>query len=547
MKEIRITKSANKVRRDPVYIDPVSGYFFRSMRDASRYLETGEIGRLAYKPKDKGGNNGGHDEELGNEKCNSPTAAKKQKLETPGTEAAIVDSCPKTSEIAQNEDALNSAGTGEQTEIEDALNSAGTGEQTEIEDALNAAGMGEHIVNKNALNSAGTGEHTVNENALNSSNTRERICLTEHASYQDGPGIVLGSSNLQEAKDSNKMDGEKDSDKSASLSTSAVEVCPHRPTSEDVDTRNENKKTGPGKRGSRKKEVDNLPRRASKRLAGVALDPTPELKPVTRGRHKQSDEKVASAAEGSCSDSMAPQASQQPNGLVAKPKSDHVSDTTKSSGGSIKSSKWRHLSQDSNEQAGKTETDYKNDKKQGCDIVLPKRNSDKAETSSQADAKPGPHVDLPFGELLSDPCIAFAIQTLTGATFDASNTTEVSLGSNNSVFEGLNTSEEQSGRIKRENEGLEKQDNLTVPKGPAVKAESSHETDEKPGPPFDLPFAEIWRDPCIEFAIKTLTSSNPVGCDLDIQDYFHSNLTHHKPKQAITSAKPSSYANNTTS
>lgn len=40
------------------------------MRDASRYLETGEIGRLAYKPKDKGGSNGGHDEELENDKCN---------------------------------------------------------------------------------------------------------------------------------------------------------------------------------------------------------------------------------------------------------------------------------------------------------------------------------------------------------------------------------------------------------------------------------------------------------------------------------------------
>lgn len=39
------------------------------MRDASRYLETGEIGRLAFKPKDKGSNNVGHDEELENDRC----------------------------------------------------------------------------------------------------------------------------------------------------------------------------------------------------------------------------------------------------------------------------------------------------------------------------------------------------------------------------------------------------------------------------------------------------------------------------------------------
>lgn len=36
------------------YIDPVSGYVFRSIKDAVRYLESGEIGRNAFKPKDKG-------------------------------------------------------------------------------------------------------------------------------------------------------------------------------------------------------------------------------------------------------------------------------------------------------------------------------------------------------------------------------------------------------------------------------------------------------------------------------------------------------------
>lgn len=36
--------------------DPVTGYIFRSMKDALRYIETGDIGRLAIKPKDKGSN-----------------------------------------------------------------------------------------------------------------------------------------------------------------------------------------------------------------------------------------------------------------------------------------------------------------------------------------------------------------------------------------------------------------------------------------------------------------------------------------------------------
>lgn len=36
------------------YTDPVSGYVFRSMKDVTRYLETGELGRLAFKPREKG-------------------------------------------------------------------------------------------------------------------------------------------------------------------------------------------------------------------------------------------------------------------------------------------------------------------------------------------------------------------------------------------------------------------------------------------------------------------------------------------------------------
>lgn len=32
------------------YIDPVSGYVFRSKKDVMRYLESGDIGKCAFKP-----------------------------------------------------------------------------------------------------------------------------------------------------------------------------------------------------------------------------------------------------------------------------------------------------------------------------------------------------------------------------------------------------------------------------------------------------------------------------------------------------------------
>ncbi|KAL1569046.1 hypothetical protein AAHA92_00577 [Salvia divinorum] len=51
IKEIRTSKSGYKIRKDPFYTDPVSGYMFRSKPDALRYLETNDIGSCACKPQ----------------------------------------------------------------------------------------------------------------------------------------------------------------------------------------------------------------------------------------------------------------------------------------------------------------------------------------------------------------------------------------------------------------------------------------------------------------------------------------------------------------
>ncbi|XP_073027619.1 uncharacterized protein [Primulina eburnea] len=51
IKEIRASKSGNKIRKDPYYTDPISGYVFRSKKDVMRYLETNDIGSCAVTPK----------------------------------------------------------------------------------------------------------------------------------------------------------------------------------------------------------------------------------------------------------------------------------------------------------------------------------------------------------------------------------------------------------------------------------------------------------------------------------------------------------------
>ncbi|CAD5334673.1 unnamed protein product [Arabidopsis thaliana] len=53
IKKLEITnRSGRKTRRDPFFIDPKSEYIFQSFKDASRYVETGNIGHYARKLKE---------------------------------------------------------------------------------------------------------------------------------------------------------------------------------------------------------------------------------------------------------------------------------------------------------------------------------------------------------------------------------------------------------------------------------------------------------------------------------------------------------------
>ncbi|PIN27228.1 hypothetical protein CDL12_00021 [Handroanthus impetiginosus] len=51
IKEIKTSKSGNRIRKDPFYTDPVSGYMFRSKLDALRYLKTNDIRSCACRPR----------------------------------------------------------------------------------------------------------------------------------------------------------------------------------------------------------------------------------------------------------------------------------------------------------------------------------------------------------------------------------------------------------------------------------------------------------------------------------------------------------------
>ncbi|XP_027340643.1 methyl-CpG-binding domain-containing protein 13-like isoform X3 [Abrus precatorius] len=50
VKEVKIRKNSNGIRKDPFYKDPVNGYVFRSKKDVLRYLESGDIRSCAFRP-----------------------------------------------------------------------------------------------------------------------------------------------------------------------------------------------------------------------------------------------------------------------------------------------------------------------------------------------------------------------------------------------------------------------------------------------------------------------------------------------------------------
>ncbi|XP_057477072.1 uncharacterized protein LOC130764773 isoform X1 [Actinidia eriantha] len=202
-----------------------------------------------------------------------------------------------------------------------------------------------------------------------------------------------------------------------------------------------NKRMQLGLNKLKNKKKPDLPRRASKRLAGIEVGPILELKtnnPIRRASARRLHEAEASTA-GNLRDSAAPE-----------------------------------------DCAEKRETEANADEKLEQPIALPPENLSipkehmvQVETDKKPDEEPGSPLNLSMKDLWMDPCIEFAIKTLTGG----------------------------------------------------IPIEDEHKADENPGSSLELPFGDSWGDPCIEFAVKTLTGAIPLVDDLDIQDYLQQQLT----------------------
>ncbi|XP_026409349.1 methyl-CpG-binding domain-containing protein 13-like isoform X2 [Papaver somniferum] len=150
--------------------------------------------------------------------------------------------------------------------------------------------------------------------------------------------------------------------------------------------------------------------------------------------------------------------------------------------------------------------------------------------------KPACLMDLPFGDIWRDPCLEFAVKTLIGETKILSG------GKENG--ETLLECKQEIHKDRRVEKTIEKQEcSMNLPFGdswpdpclefafktltgdPQILPNESGEVElecgkaihqnrdmkkinEKPECSMSLPFEDIWRDPCLEFAFKTLTGDS---------------------------------------
>ncbi|XP_039064896.1 methyl-CpG-binding domain-containing protein 13-like isoform X1 [Hibiscus syriacus] len=460
-KEVRITKRARRIRRDPFYIDPVSGYVFRSMKDALRYVETGEIGKLAFKPKEKGSND--DDEDLEEDKifANEPVTVEYRKVTVNGTidevERQIAEHVSYSSEITKEEEMLTSSSTGDQTSLS---------------------------------------KHTPDQ-------------------HKAGVGAELSSLNLSEAKGSEQI-GQKDSEEGVQASGNAVGILSHKQCRDDAKDRTEKSQQGKGKTKN-KKDVS-VPRRASKRLAAVALDPTSELKTTKACLNMINQSNVVhDEAKNSSPGNRIDRASKQLNQPKSSLETDCALDASKSKE-PIPATSNVLSSGDAltvNGHVGKSVLPLGN-------VAISGVHSGKLESDENFSDVPGSDIGMPLADLWTDPCIAFAIQTLTGIPCDTPKISE----SNSGKVPGIQTTPEALSEREENRNGIVERQRCSIdvpPTGPTIwkeqagKVEKGHKTDEMAGPSLETPLADIWADPCIEFAIKTLTGAIPVEYGVDNQ------------------------------
>ncbi|XP_038890319.1 methyl-CpG-binding domain-containing protein 13 isoform X2 [Benincasa hispida] len=456
IREITVTTTANRIRRDSSYIDPVTGNALRSIRDVHRYLTSGKVGRSARKSRSQRNSNieFQHDE-ISASVLKSPAVSKKEMLAIGKARRQIIWS-------------------------------GNLSEPREI----------------------------VDDEAMfpNATSVGESMPVPKPDSSRGGIGAKLCCSTPTEAKGIEQSAGKNDFSEIVLTPDKSIQ---HNCTAENEATKNESRKR------QRKTNNINLPRRASKRLAGLQAEPVLEVKTGRQARsvaREEPDKQVASTTKWAASQCLEnSDVKHETKSTIDPPKIDTSPDSGEKKRFCVDLSILPM-----NVMKMKSENAYEQQPK--CNSFLSpedvlEKHEGEVEIEDKADMKKqGPLLKLPVEDLLTDPCIAFAVKTLTGGVFDASISSEASLMQNN-VDTSTAFTPNEGRNVGAENKLNEK---VASPELPVTRVGKVKNKDvEKLESTLELPVGEILADPCIEFAIKTLTGEIPLDNNPDVEDYFN--------------------------
>uniref|UniRef100_A0A9I9CLZ9 Uncharacterized protein n=1 Tax=Cucumis melo TaxID=3656 RepID=A0A9I9CLZ9_CUCME len=145
-----------------------------------------------------------------------------------------------------------------------------------------------------------------------------------------------------------------------------------------------------------------------------------------------------------------------------------------------------------------------------CCLDAPEEKIQRVETEKKDDGKMEAQLDVPIADFWSDPCLEFAIKTLTGALPVENATTTNEPVSSTTVDPVSNTTVD------------------------FLQGQSSVKNEI----PLSFPFGDSWADPCLDFAFKTLTGAIPIDDSLEIQSFFEERLESSRSQKDSSPALP---------
>ncbi|GFZ16484.1 nucleic acid-binding, OB-fold-like protein [Actinidia rufa] len=491
------------------YTDPVSGYVFRSQKDALRYLESGDINRCALKPKKR-------DElEFLNGETSLPSAANVHQLGQHATSRQLfegLENCDKSSLETIDDDGLQKR----------QCLSVST-------DAM--------------ITSTRSGKHTLDNGIEDCAETKE----SNHPS----------SSPLPRTEGSERKLGEMVCAENGTSSSLSTEMAREEKLSNNVSGNSNDRKLHIIVSKSKKKIVLSLPRRSSKRLVGIEPDLAVDLmlgERVLRDAARKSGEHEAKPSLGALNNVVlsAPQLfetlsetdsgyntftgpkatsnveqsnrSMEPLENKAAP-GERVGTENGTGSTSTEILREQNLAENGmgKNSSSKVQNGSSKPKKEKA-VSLPRRSSKRL-----VGLKPEMEVNLALSEQVlraeARKSVEAKAKPFLGTLNSAPQLLEIVL--ERDIAHHDLTGTEAPSSVERSEKPLEDQ---AVPEDQRVRQATEKKDAENLETPLLYPFDDSWSDPCLEFAFKTLTGAIPIEDNIAIQGYFQQQVDTSNPQ-----------------